>query len=120
MEATGKSSCSTRQDTPCDRLPISCRTFHNRAIVHTEVQGEPGSCEVSMQVAPYHLTSLCLGKEARHLIFQFCHLSEDRVCPCTCCIPHHYLCSSTEEHPVAAPTRLTGYSRPLGLASITY
>lgn len=53
-----------------------------------------------MQVTLYHLTLLCLGKEARHLISQLCHLSEDGVCPWTCCcIPHYNHGSSREGHP---------------------
>lgn len=96
------------------RLPSSWRTSRNRAMEHTKAQGEPGSCEISMQVAPNRLTSLCLGTEVQHLISRLCHLSEDRLCPCICCLARHYHCSSTEGHPANTPTGLSGHPRPLG------
>lgn len=108
-----ESSHSTTQETP----RTGCLAHGGLSITqqcNTKAQSETGSCEISMQAAPSHLTSLCLGTEARHLISSLCHLSEDRLCPCPCCLTRHYHCSSTEGHPANTPKGLTGHSRPLG------
>lgn len=89
MEDTGKSTHPTRQNTPCDRPPSSGELSTTEQW-NTKAWGEPGSRELSMQVAPYHLTSLCFRKGSQAPYLPTLPAVKDRVCPSTCCMPRHY------------------------------